>query len=236
MHRSPPALLPLHNLTPLAQLRAGRLGERLVRLLLGLWLYGLSIALMVEGAVGAAPWDVFHQGAAAHVPFGFGSTMVATSVAVLVAWVPLRQMPGLGTVANALLLGPFASLNLDLVPSPDDLVVRGAFVALGVVLCAAATATYVGAQLGPGPRDGLMTGLSRRTGWSIRSVRTALEVSVLAAGVALGGTAGLGTAAFALCVGPATQFFLRHLVVALHPPHPQEDPCKSPTSATRSRS
>jgi uncharacterized membrane protein YczE len=205
----------LANLTPLAQLRAGQLPQRLVRLAIGLWLYGLSIALMIEGGVGAAPWDVFHVGATSHVPFGFGVTMIATSAVVLVAWIPLRQMPGLGTVANAVLLGPFAALNLGLVPTAEHLAVRTAFMAAGVVICAAATAMYVGAQLGPGPRDGLMTGLARRTGWSIRVVRTALEVGVLTTGIALGGTAGIGTAMFAFGVGPATQFFLRHLIVPL---------------------
>lgn len=210
----------LANLDPISQLRAGRLPQRLVRLMSGLWLYGLSIALMIEGAVGAAPWDVFHVGAESHAPFGFGVTMIATSAGVLLAWIPLRQMPGLGTVANALLLGPMAGLSLALLPTPDSLAVRVSFMAAGVVLCAFATALYVGAQLGPGPRDGLMTGLARRTGWSIRAVRTGMEISVVAMGVALGGTAGLGTVAFALGVGPATQFFLRHLIVPLDPPSP----------------
>lgn len=210
----------LANLTPLAQLRAGRLPQRLARLAAGLWLYGLAIALLIEGSVGAAPWDVFHVGATTHAPFGFGVTMIATSAVVLVAWIPLRQMPGLGTIANAVLLGPFAAVNLGLVPTAEHVAARTSFMAVGVVLCAAATALYVGAQLGPGPRDGLMTGLARRTGWSIRSVRTALEVGVLTIGVALGGTAGIGTAVFAFGVGPATQFFLRHLIVPLAHPHP----------------
>jgi uncharacterized membrane protein YczE len=216
---TPPATT-LANLTPLAQLRAGRLPLRLVRLTTGLALYGLSIALMIEGAVGAAPWDVLHVGAESHAPFGFGATMVATSAVVLLAWIPLRQMPGLGTVANAALLGPLAGVSLGLVPTPEPLAVRTGFMTAGVVLCAFATAMYVGAQLGPGPRDGLMTGLSRRTGWSIRAVRTGMEVTVVALGVALGGTAGVGTVAFALGVGPCTQFFLRHLVVPLDPARP----------------
>lgn len=207
----------LANLGPTAQLRAGKLPNRIVRLTVGLALYGLSIALMIEGAVGASPWDVFHVGAALHLPLGFGLIIILTSVVVLLAWIPLRQMPGLGTVANSLLLGPFADLGLRLVPSPDDLVVRFGFMVGGVVLCAFATAMYVGAQLGPGPRDGLMTGLARRTGWSIRLVRTFIEVSVLVGGVAMGGTFGIGTVMFALCVGPITQFFLPYLVVPLEP-------------------
>ncbi len=216
----------LANLGPLAQLRAGRLAQRLARLVVGLWLYGLSIALMIEGSIGASPWDVFHLGATDHAPFGFGATMIATAGLVLLAWIPLRQMPGLGTVANAALLGPFAAVNLALVPTPGLLVVRVAFAAAGVVVCGAATALYVGAQFGPGPRDGLMTGLARRTGWSIRAVRTGIEVTVLLSGLALGATAGVGTAAFALGVGPATQFFLRHLVVPLQ--LPAQSPAPTP--------
>jgi uncharacterized membrane protein YczE len=205
----------LANLGPIAQLKAGRLPERLLRLLLGLWLYGVAIALMIEGAVGASPWDIFHLGVALHVPLSFGVVMIVAAVVVLLAWIPLRQMPGLGTVANTLLLGPFADINLALLDTPEGLPLRCAYLLAGVLVCALATALYVGAQLGPGPRDGLMTGLARRTGWSIRRVRTLIEVGVLAIGVALGGTIGLGTVVFALGVGPATQFFLRYLVVRL---------------------
>lgn len=208
----------LANLGPVDQLRAGRLPERVLRLLLGLWLYGVAIALMIEGALGASPWDVFHLGVARHAPLSLGVVMVITAVVVLLAWIPLRQMPGLGTVANTLLLGPFADLNLMLIGTPDSLVVRGLYLLAGVVACAFATALYVGAQLGPGPRDGLMTGLARRTGWSIRGVRTAIEITVLAIGVLLGGTVGVGTVVFALGVGPLTQFFLRYLVIRLDAP------------------
>lgn len=208
----------LANLGPLAQLKAGRLPERLMRLLLGLWLYGIAIALMIEGALGASPWDVFHLGVARHVPLSFGVVMIIVAVVVLLAWIPMRQMPGLGTLANTLLLGPFADINLALLDTPDSLPVRCAYLLGGVLLCALATALYVGAQLGPGPRDGLMTGLARRTGCSIRRVRTVIEVTVLAIGALLGGTVGIGTVVFALGVGPATQFFLRYLVVRLDAP------------------
>lgn len=208
----------LANLSPLAQLSAGRLPERLLRLLLGLWLYGVAIALMIEGALGASPWDVFHLGVARHVPLSLGMVIVLAAAVVLLAWIPLRQMPGLGTLANALLLGPFADLALALIDTPQTLPLRIATLLGGVVVCAFATALYVGAQLGPGPRDGLMTGLARRTGWSIRRVRTLLEVGVLAIGITLGGTVGAGTVLFAFGVGPLTQFFLRHLVVRLEPP------------------
>lgn len=216
----PPADTPapsLANLGPLAQLRAGRLPERLIRLLLGLWLYGLAIALMIQAAVGAAPWDVFHLGLVRHVPGSFGMVMVLASLAILLAWIPLRQMPGLGTLANTFLIGPFADLHLAWLPAPEGLALRWVYMLAGVVACAFATALYVGAQLGPGPRDGLMTGLARRTGWSIRLVRTGIEVTALAIGVLLGGTAGLGTLVFAFGVGPLTQRFLRWLTVPLAP-------------------
>ena len=205
----------LANLGPIAQLRAGRLPERLLRLMLGLWLYGVAIALMIEGALGASPWDVFHLGVSLHAPMSLGTVIIITTIAVLLAWIPLRQMPGVGTIANTLLLGPFADLNLMLFDTPQTLPLRIAYMLGGVVACAFATALYVGAQLGPGPRDGLMTGLARRTGWSIRRVRTAIEITVLAVGVILGGTVGVGTVLFALGVGPLTQFFLRYLVVRL---------------------
>lgn len=208
----------LANLGPLAQLRAGRLPERLFRLLLGLWIYGLAIALMIKGTVGASPWDVFHFGVARHLPMSFGTVMVLAAVVVLLGWIPLRQMPGIGTLANTLLLGPFADINLGLLETPDSLVLRVGFMLAGVVTCALATALYIGAQLGPGPRDGLMTGLARRSGWSIRVVRTGIELCVLLVGIALGGVAGIGTLVFALGVGPLTQLFLRRLVVRLDRP------------------
>ena len=214
----PASPIGLANLGPLAQLKAGRLPERVLRLLVGLWLYGLAIALMIEGAVGASPWDVFHLGVSRHLPLSFGTVMILAAVGVLLAWAPLRQMPGLGTLANTLLLGPFADLNLAWLATPEGLPLRSAYLLAGVVLCAVATALYIGAQLGPGPRDGLMTGLARRTGWSIRRIRTLIEVTVLVIGVLLGGVVGVGTLVFAFGVGPLTQFFLRHLVVRLDAP------------------
>lgn len=203
----------LANLGPLQQLRTGRLTERLLRLLAGLWLYGFAIALMIKGTVGASPWDVLHLGMSLHLPLSFGMALILASITVLLAWIPLRQMPGLGTLTNTLLIGPFADLNLALLATPDGLPLRVAYMLAGVVACAFATALYIGAQLGPGPRDGLMTGLARRTGWPLRRVRTGIEISVLAIGVLLGGTAGVGTVVFALTIGPLTQFFLRYLVV-----------------------
>ncbi|WP_440222913.1 YczE/YyaS/YitT family protein [Dokdonella sp. MW10] len=210
---SPATSQGLTNLGPLAQLRSGRLPERLLRLVTGLWLYGIAIALMIEGAVGASPWDVFHLGASLHLPFSFGTVMILAAVVVLLGWIPLRQMPGLGTLANTLLIGPFADIGLALLPTPEGWALRIAFLLGGVVTCAFATALYIGAQLGPGPRDGLMTGLARRTGWPIRRVRTGIELTVLAIGVLLGGTVGVGTIVFALAIGPLTQVFLKYLVV-----------------------
>lgn len=206
---------PLVNLGPRAQLSAGRFPERLLRLIVGLALYGLSVALMVKSALGASPWDVFHLGASRQLPWSLGAMMVVASAAVLLAWIPLRQWPGLGTLANALLIGPFADLAMHWLPTAQDLALRAGYLVGGVSLCAFATALYIGAQFGPGPRDGLMTGLARRTGRSIRLVRTVIEASVLLIGVLLGGIAGLGTVVFALGIGPLTQFFLRYLVVAL---------------------
>lgn len=205
----------LANLGPLAQLQAGRLLERLSRLVLGLALYGVSIAMLVRAQVGTAPWDVFHQGAARLLPLSLGMMIIVTAGLVLLAWIPLRQMPGVGTVANALLIGPFADLGLAFVPAPEHLAARLALMTTGVVACGVASALYLGAQLGPGPRDGLMTGIARRTGWSIRVVRTLLEATVLVAGLVLGGTVGVGTLAFALAIGPLTQLFMRYFVVPL---------------------
>ena len=146
----PPAALA--NLGPLAQLRAGRLPERLLRLLAGLWLYGLAIALMIEGALGASPWDVFHLGLAQHLSLSLGTVMVIAALGVLLAWIPLRQMPGLGTVANTLLLGPFADANLALVETPHTLWLRGAFLLGGVLVCAFATARSLGRRVPSGMR------------------------------------------------------------------------------------
>lgn len=213
--------LGLANLGPLAQLRAGRLPERIARLLLGLWLYGVSNALLMESALGGSPWVVFHQGASRHLPLSLGAIMVLVAVLVLLLWIPLRQMPGLGTVANTFLLGPFTDFNLQLLATPESLPLRWAYLIGGVTMCAIATALYVGAQLGPGPRDGLMTGLARRTGWSIQRVRTGIEIVVLALGVLMGGVIGFGTLVFALGVGPLAQFFMRYLVLRLEPPAPE---------------
>ncbi|GAA5150694.1 membrane protein [Nocardioides marinquilinus] len=209
----PPRSPGLTDLGPLAQLRAGRLPERLVRLMVGLVLYGASLALMVRADLGLAPWDVLHSGLVHHVPLTLGQAVVVMSFVVLLLWLPLREKPGLATVANALVVGFAADGTLWLLDRPDPLAARIALMVGGIVLCALATALYIGAQLGRGPRDGLMTGLARRTGLSIRLVRTGIEVAVVLLGLLLGGVAGLGTVLFALAIGPLTQLAMPWLVV-----------------------
>lgn len=208
-------LLPL---SPVEQLRAGRLGRRLPQLVGGLLLYGFSMAMQVRGALGLAPWDVLTQGISRHLPLSFGAITIAVSFVVLLLWIPLRQPPGLGTVLNALIVGVAVDLGLWLLPQPDGLAARAGLLVGGVVLNGLAGAIYVGAQLGPGPRDGLMTGLHRVTGRSLRLVRTGIEVVVLALGWLLGGQVGLGTVLYALAIGPLIQLFLPLTVVRLHGP------------------
>jgi uncharacterized membrane protein YczE len=205
----------LADLTPWQQLRAPRLPRRLVQLVLGLWLYGASMAMMVESQLGLDPWDVFHEGVAGGLPLTFGTVVILTGVGVLLLWIPLRQAPGLGTVANVVVIGVASDVTLALLEQPEALATRSALLVAGVVLNGLAGALYIGAQLGPGPRDGLMTGVVRRTGWSVRLVRTALEVTVLAVGFLLGGTVGLGTVLYALAIGPLLQLFLPRVVVPL---------------------
>jgi uncharacterized membrane protein YczE len=193
---------------PAAPRRGARLGwpdrgtHRLVQLYLGLALYGVSMAFFVEGALGVMPWDVLHQGLARFVDVSLGTMTIGVGVIVLLAWIPMRQRPGLGTVSNVVVIGLVVDAALRVLPTPSGLAVRVAFVALGVGLNSVATAAYIGARFGPGPRDGLMTGIVARTGWKVRWVRTAIEVSVVALGWALGGNLGVGTVAYALLIGP----------------------------------
>ncbi len=208
----------LAELGPIAQLRAGRLARRLPQLYVGLFLYGVSLALMVRGALGLAPWDVLHSGFIRHVPMTLGQAVVLFSFVVLVLWIPLREMPGLGTISNALVVGLSADATLAVLTQPDSLAARIALMVGGVVLCGLASALYIGAQLGRGPRDGLMTGLSRRTGLSLRLVRTGLEVAVVAIGLLLGGVLGVGTVVYALAIGPLTQLMLPWFTVDLVSP------------------
>lgn len=208
-------------LSPRDQLRAGRMPRRLVQLWVGLTLYGVSMAMMLRSALGLDPWDVFHDGITRHVPLSFGTVVIIASFVVLLLWIPLKQWPGLGTIANALWIGVATDLALSVLSTPDALGARIALVLAGIALNGFAGALYIGAQLGPGPRDGLMTGLHRRTGVSLRLVRTGIELSVLVLGWLLGGVVGAGTIVYALAIGPLVQHFLPRCTVRLTPPAPR---------------
>lgn len=176
------------------------------------------MALVLRSHLGLDPWDVFHQGVAAHVPLTIGQVTILTGAVVLLLWIPLKQWPGLGTVLNVILIGLAMDATLALVPDPQfgtDWAWRAVLLAAGIVLNGIAGGLYIGAQLGPGPRDGLMTGLAPLTGRSIGLVRTLIEVTVLAIGWLLGGTVGVGTVAYAVTIGPLVQFFLPRLEVKL---------------------
>jgi uncharacterized membrane protein YczE len=187
--------------------------RRLLQLLLGLAMYGLSIAMFIRAGLGLDPWDVFHQGIAAKTGLSIGTVVMVTSFLVLLLWIPLRQRPGIGTLLNAVLVGIFADIGLALIPSFSQLVGQAVMLAGAVLLNGMATACYIGARLGPGPRDGLMTGLVARTGWSVRAIRTGIEVVVLAAGWLLGGSVGVGTVLYALAIGPLVQLLLPRFTV-----------------------
>ncbi|MFG1703302.1 YitT family protein [Nonomuraea sp. M3C6] len=188
--------------------RLGSLPARLVRLYGGLALYGLGIGLQVESGLGNDPWDVFHQGVAVRAGLSIGTVIIGVGALVMLLWIPLKQKPGLGTVSNVVFLGFFADGAIFLLPTPGHVVFQGLFVVLGVVSIALATVLYIGAGMGPGPRDGIMTGLVR-LGLSVRLGRFLIEVTVLVAGWLLGGTVGVGTLVFALAIGPLTQLFSR---------------------------
>ncbi|WP_405430665.1 YitT family protein [Micromonospora sp. NBC_00617] len=190
--------------------------RRLSQLYAGLVLYGVSMALMIRSDLGLDPWDVFHQGLSELTGLSFGTVTIGVGALVLLLWIPLRQRPGLGTVSNVVVIGLVVDATLALLPTGGPLAVRIALLVTGIVANGAATALYLGARLGPGPRDGLMTGfVARRPGRSIRLVRTVIEVTVLALGWLLGGTVGLGTIAYALAIGPLAQFFIPLVAVPL---------------------
>lgn len=182
--------------------------RRLPQLAGGLVLYGASMGLMVRGGLGLDPWDVLHEALSRRTGLTFGTVTALVGALVLLCWIPMRQRPGVGTVANILVIAAAVDLTLALLDPPPMLAARIAFMVAGVGLNGLATAAYLGVRLGPGPRDGLMTGFGARTGVSIRVVRTAIELTVLATGWLLGGTAGVGTVLYALTIGPLTQAFL----------------------------
>ena len=192
--------------------------RRLVQLYLGLVVFAFGEVLILQAALGVIPWDVLHQGLVNHFGLTIGQWSIIVGAIVLLMWIPLREKPGLGTVSNVLVIGVFVDIFLGVVPAPDALWLRIVFLTAGIVINGVATAAYIGARFGPGPRDGLMTGLVRRTGGSVRLVRTAIEVAVVIVGWFLGGNLGLGTVAFALLIGPVVHAALPLLTAPGGPP------------------
>ena len=197
-----------------------RLTRRLIQLYAGLVTFAFGEALILEAGLGVIPWDVFQQGLVNHWGLTMGTWSIIVGVAVLLLWIPLRQRPGIGTVSNAIVIGAALDPMLRAIEAPESLGWRAAYLVVGILINGVATAAYIGARLGPGPRDGLMTGLVRLTGRSVRLVRTGLEVTVVLIGWALGGNLGLGTVVFAVSIGPVVHVFLPKLTVpggsALH--------------------
>lgn len=190
-----------------------RLGRRLIQLYAGLVLYGASAALLVKADLGLAPWIVLDQGLAGLTGLSIGTIVIIMGAVVLLLWVPLRLRPGLGTVSNFLLVGLALDATLAVMPDAHTVTARVPLLVGGILLNGVATGLYIAARFGPGPRDGLMTGLHQRTGRSIRLIRTAIEVAVVVTGFALGGTVGVGTVLYALSIGPLAQLFLRVFAV-----------------------
>ena len=182
--------------------------RRLLQLFIGLTLYGVSTAMFVRADLGADPWNVFHLGVANLLSMNIGVVIIAVGVLVLLAWIPLRQRPGFGTLSNVIMIGLAADAALLVIPGFESLLARSGLLVSAVILNALATSLYIGAGFGAGPRDGLMTGIHARTGWPVRRIRTAIEVSVLLIGWLLGGTVGVGTVLYALAIGPLIQLCL----------------------------
>ncbi|MFF8969506.1 YitT family protein [Streptomyces sp. NPDC014995] len=210
---SPAQDSPAQDSSPNGGPPGGGLPRRLVQLYAGLALYGASSALLVRAGLGLEPWNVLHQGLAELTGLSIGVVSIVVGAGVLLLWIPLRQRPGLGTVSNVFVVGLAMDGTLALVPEAHSLAVRVPLLAAGIVLNGAATGLYIAARFGPGPRDGLMTGLHRRTGRSIRLMRTTVEVAVVVTGFVLGGTIGLGTLLYAVAIGPLAQLFLRVFAV-----------------------
>lgn len=209
--------------------RSGRrLTRRLVQLYVGLVLYGASAALMVRAGLGLGPWDVLHQGVSELSGISMGVVSVIVGALVLLLWIPLRQRPGLGTVSNVFVVGLAMDATLWAAPVPEALAVRIPLLVGAVVLNGVATGLYITARFGPGPRDGLMTGLHAATGVSVRLVRTGIEVAVLATGWLLGGSVGAGTVLYAVAIGPLAQFFLRVFAVPAPDGEPSRVAARSP--------
>lgn len=205
----------------------GTQGRRLLQLFTGLALYGISLAFMVESGLGLTSWDVFHQGVSQATGLSFGRVVILAGIPVLLLWIPLRQRPGLGTIANLVVIGFVVDGALAVLAPGESLAMRVTYLVVGILLNGVATAMYIEARYGPGPRDGLMTGIVNR--WprlSVRVVRTGIELLVLATGVLLGGTVGVGTIAYALAIGPLAQSFIPVFTV-----EPQRTPVPAPALA-----
>ncbi len=203
-----------------------RMPTRLARLIVGLFIYGSGIGLMNQSGLGVPPWDVLHQGLAKQLGGTIGIWSIAVAFLVMIPWIPLREPFGIGTILNAILIGVFIDLTISAVPAPESVMGRWTFLVAGIIGIGFATGLYIGANLGPGPRDGLMTGIAK-LGPSIRLVRSVLEITVLATGFALGGTLGIGTVIFAVTIGPLAHYFLPALRFEAIPP-PASDPGRSP--------
>lgn len=202
--------------------------RRLFQLFWGLSLYGLCMAMMLRAGLGLDPWDVLHQGLAGRTGISIGMLVNLVGLIVLIGWIPLRQRPGLGTIANVLVIGTAMDLSLAILPQVHGLPERVGLLVLSILLNGVAAAAYIGAGLGPGPRDGLMTGLCARTGWPVKYVRTSIELTVLASGWLLGGTVGVGTLAYAFGIGWLVHHMLPYFTIAMRPGPPVlERPCNN---------
>ncbi len=204
-----PAILPAVETAPATRSRWLASPQRLVRLGCGLWLFGVGEALLIGSRLGNSPWTVLSEGVSLHSPLSIGGATILISVLAMLLWIPLRQRPGIGTIANAVVIGVAIDVTLAMIGRSHPTGVSVAFMLAGVPVVAVGSALYLGAYLGPGPRDGLMTGIHRKTGRPIAAIRATLEVMAAAAGLALGGTFGIGTIWFALAIGPAVAVALR---------------------------
>jgi uncharacterized membrane protein YczE len=204
-------------------LAARRLPRRVIQLYAGLLVFAFGEALIVRASLGVIPWDVLHQGLVEQFGLTIGQWSIIIGAVVLLLWIPLRERPGLGTVSNVIVIGAALDAFLSLLATPGTVWVRALFLVTGILINRVATAAYIGARLGPGPRDGLMTGLVRTRGWSVRVVRTGIEVAVVVIGWLLGGNLGVGTVLFALAIGPVVHVALPPLTVP-EAPVPQDEP------------